>query len=400
VHFFIAAVVPVRQLSMQHPFNFAVPAEANQVVGTATASNRPTSWAITAGNTGSVFSIDAAGQITGNAGMSNFSSLSNGVQPTTYTLTVQATNAQGSGSDNILVVGSSLPWASLSNRPQMSGASLTWTGPIGGGPSCWDDSAQSHALTTHSGNFTSSSDGQLIQYLDITGGFILQHNNVTLSRCRVQGTIYPFSMPSGSTGFVMEDVNFTDVQAAATPLLVGNGDGAIIDTTIRRCASHDVENNITKYALRVLLKDSIFYNVTGADADQWELYTTATGNNGVGSTNYVTICHNTYQGPVVGGGFYNSAINLTNWGVPNDGTLGPNIYVDNNYFNLAGNSFSVCDDSSQGTGTVQWNCTNNGFFSVASYRRDATTILINSGNFVMATAGDFTGTLTNGTGAI
>lgn len=388
-------------------FNFAVPAEFAQTVGTVTATNSPTSWSITGGNTGNVFSIDSSGSIKANANLSLYSPYSTGVQPTTYNLTVQATGPGGSASGSVSIVCSQLPWPSLANRPSISGGTISWTGPVAGGPSTVNDTSQTHALTTHTGDFTTTSNGQIVQYQDITGNFILQHNSVTLSQCRVQGVIFPFSIPSGHTGFVMEDCDFGSIDGVATPLFAGNGSGAIINTTIRRCASHDVENNLTAYALGVILKDCIFFNVSGADSDQWELYTTiAAGDNGVGSTNSVVICNNTYQGPLLSG-VYNSAVNLTNGNSGSGfstGTIGPDIFVDHNFFNDCApvTGHIVNDDNAQGSGSVQWNATNNGFFRTVgqSYRIGRSTMVTNAGNFNMAAAGDFTGALANGTGAI
>jgi hypothetical protein len=395
--------------------NFAVPAEFQQAVGTVSATHSPTSFTILSGNTGSVFSIDNSGNITANTNLSLYSAYSTGVQPTTYTLSVRADNSFGQGvPGTITIVCSQLPWPSLSNRPSVSGGTITWTGPIGGGPSTVNDSSQSHALTTHSGDFTTSSNGQVVQYQDITGNFILQHNNVTLKNCRVQGIIAPWSFTTGgNTGFVVEDCDFTSMDDVATPIGAGHGDGALTSVIMRRCASHDTENNTTKYFVGVVIKDTIFYNVNGADADQVECYTTTTGgppggNNGVGPSNNLVVCNNTFQGPLISG-VYNSAVNFTNGnqdgaGSPTTGAIGPNMYVDHNFFNDCApvTGHIICDDNSQGSGTIQWNATNNGFFRTAgqNYRRDATTISTNTGNYNMASAGDFTGTAANGTGAI
>lgn len=388
-------------------FNLGVPAEPSQAVGKVTATGIITSWAITAGNSGGFFAIDNSGNLTVNPSLARISSYSSGAQVQTYNLTVQATSNSGSGSAPVNVICSNLPWPSLTTRPSVTAGTLNWTGPISGGPTTLADSAQSHALTTHTGNFTTTSNGQLVQYQDITGDFILNHNNVTLSRCRVQGVIFPFSIPSGSTNFTIEDCDVGSTDGVATPLFVGNGSGAIINTTIRRVASHNVENNLTAYALNVVLKDSIFFNVAGADSDQWELYTTtAAGDNGVGSTNNVTICNNTYQGPLISG-VYNSAVNLTNGDSGSGfstGTIGPNIFVDHNFFNDCApvTGHIINDDNTKGSGSIQWSAINNGFFRAhgQNYRIGSSTMITNTGNYNMATAGDFTGTAANGTGAI
>jgi hypothetical protein len=43
------------------------------------------------------------------------------------------------------------------------------------------------ALTTHSGNLTTTSHGQNIENLDITGRLIFRHHGVTVRNCRIQG---------------------------------------------------------------------------------------------------------------------------------------------------------------------------------------------------------------------
>lgn len=92
-------------------FSLSLPATAGQIVGTVTATGSPTSWAITAGNASGYFAISNAGIITvTSAGAS-------GLTAGSYSLTVQATNASGSGTATIGVTGSSGdPWASLDGR--------------------------------------------------------------------------------------------------------------------------------------------------------------------------------------------------------------------------------------------------------------------------------------------
>lgn len=101
-------------------------------VGQMTATNSPTSWSITAGNASGYFAIDNNGSIT----ITNPTG-QKGLIPTTYTLTIQATNASGSGSNtatitvanlsgNVYYVATtgndttgtgtiSLPWATIHN---------------------------------------------------------------------------------------------------------------------------------------------------------------------------------------------------------------------------------------------------------------------------------------------
>lgn len=83
--------------------NFAIsmPLTTGQVVGTMTATNSPTTWLITAGNSSGFYAISNSGVVTvTSAGAS-------GITATSYSLTVQATNSSGSGSGTCAVTVSS-----------------------------------------------------------------------------------------------------------------------------------------------------------------------------------------------------------------------------------------------------------------------------------------------------
>ena len=120
-------------------FTVALPASNGQTVGTVTASESPTAWAITAGNASGYFAISSSGVITVTvAGAS-------GMTAQTYNLTVQATNAAGSGSAAVSVVASTVAQSSI----PMSKADVRFAGNTnGGGPFTsgtlanknWDDS--------------------------------------------------------------------------------------------------------------------------------------------------------------------------------------------------------------------------------------------------------------------
>jgi hypothetical protein len=79
-------------------FNLSLPASNGAFVGTVLATNSPTSWAITSGNSAGYFSITNVGTI--NVTAAGASGLSSG----TYNLTVQATNAFGSGAGTVGVI--------------------------------------------------------------------------------------------------------------------------------------------------------------------------------------------------------------------------------------------------------------------------------------------------------
>lgn len=291
----------------------------------------------------------------------------------------------GSYSDN--------DWPSLTNRPAFNSTTkvLTWVGPSGGGANDGNPVLQSRTLSS-SGSITTSSNGQVISGVYIIGGeIVVNHNNVTIQQCYVEGTgaddTHQIFINSGKTGTIVEDCNLNG-ETVGTTQGGGNigGAGASIDSaTVRRNALHDHEQGVRYGLTNLSITDNIFYNPTGNDSDQVEMY---------GGSNNVTIQHNTFQGVGVGG--WNSAVNLTNY----LGTIGPNISLINNRFLECGSFFAICDDNGQGGGATSWNATNNGFYNCPDYRRDATTITSNTGNFNMATSDATSGTLVNGTGAI
>ncbi|SPP93914.1 cadherin repeat domain-containing protein [Bradyrhizobium vignae] len=379
-------------------FTFGVPGEANQTIGMVGATNDPNSFSIVSGNSSGLFAIDSAGRLTANANMNRISALSTGLRPQNYSLIVRATNEAGYGEGTVTVNCQQLPWPDVSNRPSMIGDTLTWTGPANGGPSCWNDVQTSHALSVS--NITqSSADDQVIEYLDITGDFRFSHRNVTLRRCRVRGVIWSTTNvgPTGDGGTrptneVIEDCDLIAID--------GGPYGFVTNLTVRRCCFHDSENEITKFFNNVLIKDCIFTRPDGSDCDEIEIY----AQGGLLPTNYVLICHNTFTGPSIRGrGTFNAAVNLTNWGSVKGGTIGPDVYVDNNRFwSLRDQNHIICDDGQQGSGYVDYHATNNGFYPVGTVprrnyqRRYRTTILTNSGNFWMATPTSVSGSPTRG----
>ncbi|WP_454626946.1 hypothetical protein [Bradyrhizobium cenepequi] len=92
-------------------FNIALPASNGQIVGTVTASNSPTSWAITAGNSAGYFAISNAGVVTvTSAGAS-------GLTDQTYNLTVLASNEVGNGSGLVSILAATSIGASPEGGP-------------------------------------------------------------------------------------------------------------------------------------------------------------------------------------------------------------------------------------------------------------------------------------------
>jgi hypothetical protein len=82
-------------------FNLALPTTNGFLVGIVSASNSPTSWSITAGNSSGYFAISNSGNVTVTA------TGASGLTAGTYSLTVQATNAFGSGTGTVGINASS-----------------------------------------------------------------------------------------------------------------------------------------------------------------------------------------------------------------------------------------------------------------------------------------------------
>ena len=94
------------------------------------------------------------------------------------------------------------------------------------------------------------------------------------------------------------------------------------------------------------------------------------------------------------GHFLNSGVNLTNIYGTIDG-----VTLDDNRFLSCGKWFAICDDSNQGSSTIVWAATNNGFYQCASPRRgnrSKETISPNSGNYTMSSLNATSGTLIKG----
>lgn len=299
---------------------------------------------------------------------------------------------------------------SAANRPVFNTGTnvLSWIGPIGGGPSTTNDIAQT-LLLTNSGTVTTTGAGQTISGLNVSGQIVVAHNNCTVQRCHIKNNTLndPTGAQSaaqiwigtGITGTVVEDCetdgNYTNAAAASgSGSIMGAPNPTVQNITIRRCNLHTSEQNLRYKINNVLFIDNWCNQAFGIDCDMVECYPVGTDNN------HITIQHCCFDGTIATG--LNSGINFTNGFGGEAGNIGPDVNVIDCYFLNAGNFFAICDDNSQGTGTVSWNAVGNGFFITngGTYRRDDTTVVTNNGNFNMATPASTSGSLVHGTGSI
>jgi hypothetical protein len=100
-------------------FSVALPVTNGEMVGTVSATNNPTSWSITAGNSAGYFAIDSTGKITITA--AGASGLADGV----FSLTAQATNASGSGSGAVTTYATNYPLVQWSDVVADNGIAST-----------------------------------------------------------------------------------------------------------------------------------------------------------------------------------------------------------------------------------------------------------------------------------
>jgi len=115
-------------------------------------------------------------------------------------------------------------------------------GAVGGGgeTSGWPDASNTGVpagttLTPYSGDYSTTSDGQVINAYAVTGGTIqINHSNVTVQRCSISTTVtYGVFVASGKTGCIVQDCTISGAQTA----IQGFG-------TFRRNNIYSVENGV------------------------------------------------------------------------------------------------------------------------------------------------------------
>jgi len=299
---------------------------------------------------------------------------------------------------------------SAANRPVFDSATgvLTWAGPLGGGPSNGTYAQQARTLATYNGDMTTTSDGQVIEGLNIVGTLTIAHNNVTVRQCRI---VYPTAnsadtnqifQKAGTVGLVVED-NALDGNAVLGNGGTGNISGdnfAVSDAIIRRNNMYNSEQGVRFVLNRLSITENFFHDPGGTDADQIEIYPVG------GVCDNLVIQYNYFTGPDNSQGGYNSGVNLsTAAGLP-PGTIGPHITIDTNWFVNCPTVHAVNDDASGG-GSLAFSFTHNGIFNAGGGYGSSTlfgsndgTISPDTGNYIMPTPTSTSGSLYNGTGLL
>jgi len=310
-------------------------------------------------------------------------------------------NVTDAGYDNLT------NWPSTANRPQWSNTggagTLTWIGPVAGGPSTGNDVLQSLALTA-STSISSTANGQVIEGRNISSGASITHSNVTLRRCYIH-------VGGGGGGFVINPVSGSNI-VIEDCFLVGNLNGGVgtyygvtnapnlfgPNLTVRRCAFKGWDNSLGSDWRDGLVIDNLFYGASGytssSHVDLIEVYTQQAT-----LPLALTIKHNTFDcaGPLAGD--WASGLNV--------GALGrvDNLIIDNNcWINTANRQFGLTY-SFYSSAPVRITTTNNGVRNTSAFwglSGGLTRIMVaaDSGNFNMASDTATSGTPWGGNGRI
>jgi parallel beta helix pectate lyase-like protein len=312
----------------------------------------------------------------------------------------------------------------LAKRPVFNAttSTLSWQGPMGGGPSNGDYTMQSRGLTSVTIPLSSVASGAVIEGLDVQA-FVpvaINHNNVTIRQCRIRNMpfntdgSYGVMIADGVTGTIIEDCLLDGNADSNEGNCVSGPNIAVTGCTIRRCTAFRTGQLVRFTLNNVTVTECYCHKVAGADADFIEVYP----NGGV--CNHLLFQYNVFRcedNSVQGA---NSGINLsTGAGLPG-GTIGPDVVIDANWFvwvdprpNVAWQSHSINNGVGGAAGGnreyLQFRCTNNGIYNVQpnGYGGDGSTLLgapsdgtgtIDgglitpcSGNYVMATPTSRTG---------
>jgi hypothetical protein len=330
-----------------------------------------------------------------------------------------------------LVTGTGSDGNPLAQRPVFNSGTnvLTWQGPVGGGASNGDYTLQTRTLTS-SGAITTSSNGQIIQGLNIQASnqcVIVQHSNVIIRQNRIQLT--PFNNASdtycinvvpglGTTGIVIEDneldANTDSNEGNCVGGLSGNLTPIVSNVTMRRNNCHHAGQAIRYVLNNISFTENYCHQIAGADADWFECYP-----NG-GQCDNLTVQYNYFTDPDNSGAGADSGINLSPGAGLFSGRIGPNVVIDSNWFvwhsstnNVAWQSHNMVNGIGGGVASgrpeqLEFTFTNNGIWAAnpngygfnnstllgaPSSGNDLTLggLIHDSGNFVMGSATHRTG---------
>ena len=235
-------------------------------------------------------------------------------------------------------------WPSAANMPSVSGNVLTY---YPGFPA--STTASTTTLTLHPGDLNTSSNGQVIADLEITGTVNIAHDDVQIKRCWIHNNGFfgidaePGAITSGHPA-IIEDCLISSAGPGTTGVLNSN-------ITVRRCRIRDSENGADLGA-NVLIEYCFIYPLYNAGASHADGIQTQSG----GAASNLTIRENTIYSR--GLDDTSTEVNGTSCIIMAVGTTSfTNITVDHNFF--AGGAFALYGPQSTTGTNVQ--ITNNHF---------------------------------------
>lgn len=315
------------------------------------------------------------------------------------------------------------PMPDATNRPTFNSGNntLSWKGPLGGGPSNGSYVQQSRVLTVVGGQVVSTGPNTVVEGVYATGNPAIQinHNNVTVRQCHAQNIpantadTLGINIATGVTGTIIEDCLLDGNSNSNEGNCVSGPSSTVTGCTMRRNNCFQAGQAIRYTLNNISFTENYCHNIAGADSDWFECYP-----NG-GTCNHLLVQYNLFTGPDSSVAGSDSGVNLsTTSGLP-AGRIGPDVVIDSNWFvwDFANTGawflHSLVNDNAGTAGEVlEFTFTNNGIYnrngipdgfgnsgivfgtkSAASDTVAGGGLIHDSGNYVMATPTSRTGTL-------
>jgi len=197
-----------------------------------------------------------------------------------------------------------IPFPDATNRPTFDSGTntLSWKGPVGGGPSNGDYTQQSRVLTVVGGQVTSTGDNTVIEgvyAIGTIGAIRISHNNVTVRQCFAQvspantDSSYCIFADSGVTGLIVEDCyldgNCTSNEGNGVSGTQAAGPG-LTNCIVRRCNGFQIGQLVRFILNNVSVTENWCHVVSGGDADYVEVYPVG------GTCNHILVQYNNFEG--------------------------------------------------------------------------------------------------------
>jgi hypothetical protein len=132
---------------------------------------------------------------------------------------------------------------------------------VASGDESWPDASNtgtSGTLTPHSGDFTTTSDDQVIENLNVTGVIWVNHGGVTVRNCRAY-VIFAGADPHTAPNCIVEDctvIGSGEIQITGI-IINHNSDGCVV----RRCNISGCENGMLPVANDLLVEDNWIHDL-------------------------------------------------------------------------------------------------------------------------------------------